>query len=174
MIKSDTRLIGTLAKLHSFKGRFVLISETSISEDIENWESVFLEIEGLLVPFFIDHITITSDTSVIIGFEDIDSSEKAKEFVSSKVFQLLTLAGKEEKIEVVPEHMSGYTVIDKKVGNIGKIDKILDYNQNLLFRIVKGKQEILIPLSEEFIISINHKKKEVIISAPEGLLDLNE
>ena len=171
MNKSDTWLVGNLAKLHSFKGRFLLVSDTYVSEEIENWESVFLDIEGLLVPFFIDYVNLTSDTSAIIGFEDINTSEKAKEFVSCNVYQLQSLAVEQEEV-ALPGHLSGYQVIDKKAGNIGKIDKILDYNQNLLFRIIKGKQEILIPLSDEIILSVNHKKKEVSINAPDGLLDL--
>jgi 16S rRNA processing protein RimM len=172
MNRSDTRLVGTLVKLHSFKGRFVLISETSLSEDIENWESVFLDIEGLLVPFFIDFINLTSDSSAIIGFEDIDSSEKAKDFVSCKVYQLESLI---QEVEEDPafNQLSGYRVIDKTVGLIGTIDKILDYNQNLLFRIVKGKEEILIPVNDDIIKKINHKKKEISIDATEGLLNLN-
>ncbi len=97
MNKSDTQLIGTLAKLHSFKGRYLLISETVLNERINNWESVFLEIEGLLVPFFIDYLSIASESSAIIGFEDIDSSEKAKEFLSSKVYQLASLSGAAEE-----------------------------------------------------------------------------
>jgi len=173
MNKSDTRLIGTLVKLHSFKGRYVLVSETGISEEIENWESVFLEIEGLLVPFFIDFINITSDTSAIIGFEDIDSSDKAKEFIQYNVYQLISLAGAEEE-NVEPEHLSGYKVFDQKTGIIGTVDKILDYNQNLLLRIIKNKQEILIPLNEEIIIKVNHKKKEIVIAVLEGLLGLND
>lgn len=172
MNRSDTRLVGTLVKLHSFKGRFVLISETGLSEDIENWESVFLEIEGLLVPFFIDFINITSDSAVIIGFEDIDSSDKAKDFVSSQVYQLKSLV-KEVEEDAAFDQLSGYRVIDKTLGFIGTIDTILDYNQNLLFRIVKGNQEILIPVNEDIITKINHKKKEIVIDAPAGLLDLN-
>ena len=173
MNRSDTRLIGNLVKLHSFKGRYVLVSDTEINEEIENWESVFLEIEGLLVPFFINYINLTSDTSAIIGFEDIDSSEKASEFLHTAVFQLSSLAGN-EKNEVQPELLSGYKVIDKNKGNIGTIDKILDFNQNLLFRIVKDKQEILIPVHDEFILSVNHKKREITVEVPEGLLDLND
>jgi 16S rRNA processing protein RimM len=173
MNKTDTRLIGTLVKLHSFKGRYVLVSDTEINNDIENWESVFLEIEGLLVPFFINSINLTSDTSAIIGFEDIDTSEKAQEFLHSNVYQLIALAG-DEKIDAKPEQLSGYKVVDKKIGDIGIIDKILDYNQNLLFRIVKGNQKILIPISDEFIHAVDHKKKVITIDVPESLLSIND
>lgn len=169
METSDYRLIGTLVKLHGFKGRYLLVSDISINEEIENWESVFLEIDGLLIPFFIDYIKLSSDTSVIIGFEDIDSPEKAKEFISSPVYQTATLAGEEN---INPVQLQGYRVIDTHAGFIGEIDQILDYSQNLLFRILNDEREILIPVSEEFIIKVNHKKKEILISAPDGLLEL--
>ena len=172
MIKSDTRLIGTLAKLHSFKGRFVLISETSISEDIENWESVFLEIEGLLVPFFIDFVNLTSENASIIGFEEIDSSDIAKDYVHCDVYQLKSLAEEQEDKEE-SKHFSGYLIIDQKTGVIGKVDRMLDYNHNLLFRVLNGQSEILIPINENVILKTDHKKKEILINLPEGLLDLN-
>lgn len=170
---SDTQLIGTLIKLHGFKGRYVLASESVISEKIKKWESVFLQIEGLLVPFFINYISLTSDTSAIIGFEDIDTSDAAQEFVSVNIFQLSKLVGSRKK-EVITDPLIGYSVIDRKVGNIGTVDQLLDYNQNLLLSIRKSKQEILIPLNEEIIVNVNHKKKEITIDAPEGLLDINE
>jgi 16S rRNA processing protein RimM len=171
MIKSDCRYIGTLAKLHSFKGRFVLISDGEINKEIENWESILLEIDGLLVPFFIDSMKITSDSSAIIGFEGINDPEQARELISCKVYQLSAVAIHAEK-DFVQDDLAGYTIIDQKLGSIGEIDQILDYNQNLLFRILKGNREILIPVSEEIIVKVNHKKKEIIMDVPDGLLDL--
>lgn len=172
MNKSDSQIIGTLAKLHGFKGNYMMISENALHDDITNWESVFLDIEGLLVPFFINHVAVVSETSAIIGFEDIDSSEKAKEFLYSKVYQLVSLTGTTENLP--PKDVTGYRIVDRQQGEIGRIAEILDYNQNLLFRILKGKQEILIPVNEEIIVTVNHRKKEIVIDAPEGLLDIND
>ena len=53
MNNSDYREIGVLAKLHGFKGEYVLVSDSTISEEIEDWESVFIEIDGLPVPFLL-------------------------------------------------------------------------------------------------------------------------
>lgn len=169
MVKPGNRLIGTLAKLHGFKGRYLLVSDVAINEEIESWESVFIEVDGLPVPFFIDYVDFTSDSSVIIGFEDIDTPEKAKQFVSCRVYQDAAFAGEDE---FIPTQLKGYKVTDKKEGYVGDIDDILDYSQNLLLRVLKGETEILIPVSDEIIVKVNHKKKEVLIAAPEGLLDL--
>lgn len=169
--KSGCRFIGVLAKLHGYKGEYILTSDVPLDKKIENWESVFLEIEGLLVPFFIVSLEILSDTSAIIGFEDITSSDRAKEFISAHIFQLKKLtSGRKDYNDF--KRLAGYIVIDEKRGEIGHIDQILDYNQNFLFSVLKDKKEILIPINEEIITEINHKSKTVFISAPEGLLDL--
>lgn len=167
MIKSDCRLIGSLVKLHGFKGRFILVLD--LVEEIENWESVFIEIDGLLVPFFIDFINLTSDSSAVIGFEDIDNPDKGKEFVSCNVFQTVELAGEEK---MVPDELKGYNVIDKKVGLIGILYQVLDYNHNVLLRVLNGNDEILIPAN--CVVKVNQRKKDIIISAPDGLIELNK
>lgn len=173
MDKSELILIGILSKLHGYKGAYQLYSERTIDDDIENRESVFLEIQGLLVPFFIESINVTSDSSAVIKFEDIDNPETAKEFVSCNVFvqpkKKSSKASKKQK----EEDFKGYTVIDKAQGNIGAVNDILNYNQNILLSVIKDGNEILIPVSEEIIQSMDHKKKEIHISAPEGLIDLN-
>jgi len=169
--KSDCQLIGVLVKLHGYQGAYNFVSDFYLSEEIKNWESVFLEIEGLLVPFFIDSIDITGDNTAIISFEDVNSSEKAKELLSCRVFQSNKMTGSLEE-NLSPDLLAGYQIIDKKTGPVGIIDQVLNYNQNILFRILKEKREILIPANEEIILKVNHKKKEITIAAPEGLLDI--
>ncbi len=172
MNNSEYREIGTLVKLHGFKGEYVMVSDSMISEEIENWESVFIEIDGLPIPFFIDSLRITSESSVVIGFNDINSQEVAKEFVSCKILQLYTLANYAEETSINQE-LKDYAVIDKTVGNIGVVNQLLDYNHNLLLQIMNGDDEILIPVSGNVIVNIDHVAKQIFIDAPEGLINLN-
>jgi 16S rRNA processing protein RimM len=172
MNNSDYREIGTLAKLHGFKGEYVMVSDIMISEEIEDWESVFIEIDGLPVPFFIESLRITSDSSVVIGFEDIKSEDAAKEFLGNKVFQLFSVADYAEET-VFSQELSGYLVTDKKFGKIGMVDQLLDFNHNLLLQIMNGEEEILIPVSGEIVVNVNHEEKTILIDAPEGLIHLN-
>ncbi len=172
MNNSEYREIGVLAKLHGFKGEYVMVSDSMISEEIEDWESVFIEIDGLPVPFFIESLRITSDSSVVIGFEDIDSSDTAKEFLGNCVLQLFTVADYVDEPSFNQE-LSGYVVIDKTVGKIGIVDQLLDYNHNLILQILNDEEEILIPVSGDTIVRVNHEDKEILIDAPDGLINLN-
>jgi len=42
----------------------------------------------------------------------------------------------------------------------------------MLCRIEINKKEVLIPINESFLKKIDHKKKEVIVELPEGLIDV--
>ena len=170
--KSDCRHIGTLVKLYGYKGEFVLAKDEDIVIETEDWESVFIEIDGLLVPFFIDKIINPSEVTAIISFDGIKLEDKARKFLNMEVFQVLSLVSNQEIIDT--DKLNGYKVIDHKVKYIGIVDGILNYNQNLLLRIINEKKEILIPLVEKIIININHKKQEIYINSPDGLFEIND
>ena len=171
MDKSEFSNIGFLSKLQGYKGEFLLVSDYPFHKNIKKWESVFLEIEGLLVPFFIQSLRITTDSTAIIAFERITSSDTAKEYLSCNVYKEKKLLGN-QKSKFNAESLSGYALIDTKYGIVGTIDSILNYNQNLLFRILSKKTEILIPVTEEYILSIDNQKKVITMQVPDGLLDL--
>ena len=165
--------IGTLAKLHGFKGEYVLVTDISFPQKIEKWESVFIQIDELPIPFFISSLRLTSDSTALITFDDITSSELAKEFVGCKIYQ----TGKESDKKInQPEdnNLNGYKVFDANAGYIGIVDSIIEYSQNILFRILDGDREILIPAIEEYILSVDSAKKEIHIESPEGLLNIND
>lgn len=173
MNRSDLISTGVLSKLHGYKGAYQLYSDQTIDEDIENRESVFLEIQGLLVPFFIESVNVTSDQTAVIKFEDIDNPDTAKEFVSCNVLVSVSKKSAKAKKSQAEDNFVGYQVIDEAFGLVGQVNEILNYNQNILLSVIKAGREVLIPVSEEIILSIDNKKREIHISAPEGLIDLN-
>ncbi len=172
MDKSSCLHIGSLVKLYGYKGEFVLALNESFQIDIEKWESVFIEIDGLLVPFFIENLVLTQDLTAIISFIDLTSEIKAKKFLNFDVYQSKALVNEPQKYDY--ENLKGYNVIDKRTKYLGKVENIVNYNQNLLLRIINENKEIFVPLVDNIITKINHKKKEIKINAPDGLLDLND
>lgn len=172
MKKTDCKLIGTIAKPHGYKGQMVLVSENDLPDDLENWESVFVEIDGLLVPFFFKDINHTHNDSAIIQFEELENVDLIGELIHCNVYSPIKKGKKKRNQPADLNELEGYTVIDKLHGNIGLASEILDYNQNLLLKILKGQKEILIPIQESIIENIDDKTKTIYINAPEGLIDL--
>lgn len=173
MKKTDCKLLGTLSKPHGYKGHMVIIAESSLPDDFEDWESVFVEIDGLLVPFLFDDVNHTHDDSAIVRFEDYENIDLINELLHCRVYAPLNKFRKKKGRRFEISDLEGYNVIDSTHGEIGVVSEILDYNQNVLLRIDKKGQEILIPAQEPIVENIDSKKKIIYINAPEGLLDIN-
>lgn len=159
MKKADCKLLGTLSKPHGYKGQMVLIAENSLPENFEDWESVFVEIDGLLVPFLFDDVNHSHTDSAIVHFEDYDNIDLIGELVHAKVYAPLTNFRKKRNRSFDISDLEGYMVTDHQSGDLGIVEEILDYNQNVLLRILKNGKEILIPAIEPIIDSIDKRKK---------------
>jgi 16S rRNA processing protein RimM len=168
----DYYFLGTLSKTHGVNGELVLKLNNPEANDMEETGPVFIEFDGLLVPFFVNGLFSKNYDSVVVKFEDLDSAEQASEFVNCKVFSPYIVSPVSDEPFTNPASMIGYEVIDKKYGNIGKIEEFVPTPNNPLFRIMKSKREILLPVNDEFILDIDDTNKTVSIDAPEGLIDL--
>ncbi len=170
--KEDYFLIGTLVKTRGVSGELIINPGNLNLKDIEEMESVFIEFDGLLVPFFIDHITSKGSTSVSVKFDSIDTEDQAAEYINCKVYSTSLHKMEEEPLLDQAKSLKGFQVVDQKFGNLGIIDEFLDVSNNPLFKIKKGTREILLPVNEEFIIDIDEHKRIITVQTPEGLVDL--
>jgi 16S rRNA processing protein RimM len=171
MNKSDCFILGYISRYVGLKGELAFSLDTDSPERYANINTVFIDINGALVPFFISKITVKG-TNAVASLEGIDTIQKAEELVKQTLYLPLTflppLTGKKFYFHEMP----GYKVMDKTHGDIGIIDEVLDLPQHAVFQIKQGEIEILIPANEQFIVSINREAKELLIDAPEGLIDI--
>jgi 16S rRNA processing protein RimM len=169
---NDCIEIGQFTRLHGYKGQVILKLNSFNFDEIEDMEWVFVLIDGLPVPFFISEFSERNSESLLVNLEDIRSIDKAKPLVNAKVYikvQDLKTNGKPKSRFPLS---IGYKVIDKTKGYIGIFDSFIDNADNPLLCIMNNKKEILLPLQEEFLISIDDNLKEIIVNCPSGLLDI--
>jgi 16S rRNA processing protein RimM len=169
---SDCLLLGKISKTHGIRGQVILRYNNLGFEDIIKMESVFIEIDGLPVPFFIDEYSERNNESLVLTLEDICTESQAKLLVDKRVFVKSSSFKKSKILLNQPETYIGYKVVDKKHGDIGILKEVLDIYQNPLYKIKDGKKEILIPIHPEFIIKIDNKLKIILVDTPPGLTSL--
>lgn len=171
MTKNECFNLGYISKRVGNFGDLAFVLDVDDPKRYQKLESVFVELNNTLVPFFIKKIQLRGNIAVV-SIEGIDSIEKAEEIVRSGIYLPLSflppLTGKKFYFHEMP----GYTVIDKKYGAIGLVEEVLDYPQQAIFQIKFGEHEILIPAKDEFIVSIDRNTKQLELDAPEGLIDL--
>lgn len=89
MIKQEeVYKIGRLGKPHGVHGEIQLQFNDDVF-DTADADYLVLEVEGILVPFFIEEYRFRSDEIALMKFEDIDTEEKARQLTGCSVFFLV-------------------------------------------------------------------------------------
>lgn len=171
MNKDACYLLGHITKLHGLSGEVTAFFDVDFPEDYQNMESVFVEINNKLVPFFVETLEITPKKN-ILKFEDIDSAEAAEELIGTDLYLPLSalppLSGKAFYFHEI----IGFTVIDKTFGEVGPITDVYPgTNQDLIACDHNGK-EVLFPISDELIEKVEREEKRLYVELPEGLIEI--
>jgi len=169
MIKQEeVYKIGRLGKAHGVKGEVSFQFDDDIFDRVDA-DYLVLDIDGILVPFFMEEYRFRNDTVCLVKFCDIDTQQRAQELTGCDVYFPRALA---EEAEEVPSLASlvDFDIIDMSNGKtIGRIAAIDDSTVNILFELEDGT---LIPASDELIEDIDSTSHTITMHLPEGLLDL--
>jgi 16S rRNA processing protein RimM len=135
-------------------------------------ESVFLEIEGRLVPFFVSESEYSGADILKLTFEDYGSIDKIGEFTGCRVFLTSEMLVFDKTDDI--QDLVGYKVSVQDKRFLGLIKEVIpNSGQWLLSVISEQNREILIPFHDHFILNIDKKKKILIMDIPEGLTEIN-
>ena len=167
----DYLRLGKLVAAHGLKGELVLKHELGKKSTLKDLKTVFIEEKkNHFLPWFISATHIKSEEETYLKLEGVDVRESAIKLTQKNVWvteeEFKKLAAKSS-----PVNLLGYTVINEK-NSLGKILEVIEQPHQLLFKLEINNKEALIPMNENTLKKIDHKKKEVIVELPEGLLDI--
>lgn len=167
----DHFYLGKIVKKHGFDGKVHLYLDTDEPYEYENLEMVFLNISGSLVPYFIDKIQIQGNKA-LASFMDVVSADDAELLIDKEMYLPLSMLPVLEGNKFYFHEAKGMTIIDRSMGELGKVETVLEYPNQAVFQVYHKNKEVLIPISDEIIIEFNRKDKFILVNSPDGLLDL--
>lgn len=174
MIKPEEVIrIGKILKPHGVKGELSMLCENDCFDRSDDCDYLIGDMDGILVPFFIESYRFKGNASVLIKFDDIDTVEQAERMTGITIYFPKKYLAEEESECPPEEFLNGYTISDIHSGYIGTIKHIENATINILLVVERGEEEILIPFHEEFICEVNEEKHAIIMNLPEGLVQLN-
>ena len=143
-------------------GEVVLSRPADSPQDLNVQELVFIEFDGLPVPFYFESLQ-EKGNRLIVKFEDVDTLAQAEELVGREV----RFAAEEEEEE---DTLIGLRVRDSRTRRIiGEIVDFSDYGGNIVLTVeTEDRGEVLLPLHEELIVNIHGEV--ITLDIPEGLL----
>ena len=168
MIKQeDVYRIGRLGKAHGVKGEISLLCDDDVFDRVDA-DYLVLDVDGILVPFFIEEYRFRTDSVVLVKFDGIDTQERARELTGSDVYFPRALADESDFPSL--SMLVGFAIVDADTGKqVGSIASIDNSTANLLFELEDGR---LIPAHDELIADIDQQARTIAMHLPDGLLDL--
>jgi len=163
--------IGYIQRTHGIKGEFQITWDESLNVNPQDLESVFVEIDGIPIPFFISSAKHKSDDRIIAKFDEVDDLYTAEELVGRKVLILSKFVPEDDDLEL--KDLVGYTVVSENDVVVGVITNYEEFNLNSIFYVnTPTNSEIILPAVEDLVIEVDVEAKIVKMEIPVGLIDL--
>ena len=172
MLKEECFYLGKIVSKFSFKGEVLIKLDTDEPEAYTKMESVFVDYNDNLVPFFIEKSSLHKSDLLRAKFEDVDTEEDADDLMKCDIYLPLSQLPELEDDQFYFHEIIGFTAEDVNFGIIGTIKSINDNNAQALFEIEKDDKQILIPVIDDFISKVDKKNKKIILDTPPGLIDI--
>ncbi|UXX80766.1 ribosome maturation factor RimM [Reichenbachiella carrageenanivorans] len=170
MTVDDCYQIGHVIKTHGLKGDVQLFLDVDNPLEYQNLESVLVQQNSALIPFFIEHIQINS-SKAIAKFEEIDDVEEAKALVASPIFLPLNNLPDLADDEYYLHQLVGMDLYDKgKL--IGQVKELFEIGPQELISVIHQGKEVLIPLKDEIILKVDIETNRIDADIPDGLIDI--
>ena len=169
MIKrKDVYKIGRLGKAHGVKGEVSFQFDDDIFDRVDA-DYLVLDIDGILVPFFMEEYRFRSDSVCLVKFCNVDTQQRAQELTGCDVFFPRALAEEGDEMPSL-SMLVGFEIVNvangKAIGHIAAID---DSTANILFEMEDG---MLIPANDDLIEVIDAEQQQIKMNIPQGLLEI--
>ena len=173
MIRKETVYkIGKIGKPHGVDGEVSFHFDDDVF-DRTDADYLILDIDGILVPFFIDEYRFKTDETALVRFADIDTQDKARNLTGCEVYFPREHSDSDGDTLSWAE-IVGYHVVDARSGRpVGEIRSVDDSTINTLFELVTANgDDLLVPASDDLIVNVDTDGRKIEMQLPEGLLDI--
>lgn len=166
---TDSFYIGYISKTRGLKGEVQLFFEFDDYEALE-LDVLFLEMDRKLVPFFVDDLKIQANRTAYLFLEDIDHIDKARPLVRKKVYLPHSKLPERSPDDFRISDLKGFTVCDLSHGELGQIVEVHEYPQQFVAAVDYRGKELMFPLNDDLIVSIDQENRRLQVNLPEGLV----
>jgi len=167
----DCYILGNVIKTHGLNGEISILLDVDDPSEYKGLESVFVDISGKLVPFFIESIHLQKENKALVAFEDVEDLNAAREIVGCNLYLPLTNLPKLGNGKYYFHELLGFEVYNGDI-LLGHVINIYELPQNNLLAVDHQEKEVLIPLEDGIILTVDTENKKIITELPEGLLEV--
>lgn len=164
-------MLGKITRRHGLAGNLVLKLDTDIPEFYKKIESVFVEINGLLVPFFIDKQQWLKGDTKLVGFKNL-SEMQVDGLVGKDVYLPLSTLPELSGTSFYYHEVIGYKLVDSEGKDFGQIQSVNDQTAQHYFLTTLGETQLVVPIIKDWILEVDRDGKIIKMQLPDGLMEV--
>jgi 16S rRNA processing protein RimM len=107
-----------------------------------------------------------------LKFDDISNEADADALMKCELYLPLDLLPKLEGTKFYFHEVIGFQLNDENFGPVGVVKGINDSTAQALFEVDRDGTEILIPMNDDFIKTLDRTAKTITVNTPPGLIEL--
>ena len=158
--------VAQVLKSNGTDGELLLSFFDIAPEDIDLQEPVFIEFDGLPVPFYFESFTPRGNNRALVRLTGVRSLKDADELAGQSVYADYF----EEEEE---EDLVGWMVCNAEGQTVGTVVDYEDIPGNLCLWVERPDgEQVLLPFHEDLILSMEESTQTITMSIPEGILEL--
>jgi 16S rRNA processing protein RimM len=164
--------LGQVIKPHGKDGALVIYIDADDPTEYTTLESVLVDINGSLVPFFIEHIQLVKEKRAIARFDGVTSMQEAENLRSKALYLPLASLPPLPEGQFYYHDIIDYLVVDEREGSLGRVSAVYTAPSQDLLVMHYQEKEVLIPVQDHIVIRADHEQKQLLVALPDGLLDV--
>ena len=173
MQQKDCFELGKITRTHGLQGDVVIYLDVDNPEEYANLDILLLEIRNKLLPYTLTSFNLYKTKQAIVNLEEVKSLEEAEALQNTRLFLPLdVLPNITEDDNFYLHEVINFDIIDQNMGKLGFIKEFIETGVQNLINMEYKNQEILIPLNDEIVLTINREKKELYTNLPKGLIEV--
>lgn len=168
----DRLEVGKIVNTHGLKGEVKIVTWTDYPEVFEDLEYVFAKKKTEEIKLNLKNVKYQKN-NIIAKFSEINSIEEAE------TFKNCVLTAERDMLGELPEgvyyiaDLIGCEVFSDEGENLGKISDVFNTGANDIYAVsLPQRKDMLIPVTDDTVKSVDIENKKVIVHLIEGLEDL--
>lgn len=171
MRKEDCYFLGKITRKHGLSGNVILKLDTDQPELYKKLESIFVEINGLLVPFFIEKVVWSKQDNLNLLFKN-SNENLVEQLLGKNVFLPLSTLPKLTGNQFYYHEVIGFEILEEDGKTCGEIVSVNDQTAQHYFILNFAQKEVVIPIIKDWILEVNRDDKFIKMRLPEGLMEI--
>ncbi|CAJ1199251.1 ribosome maturation factor RimM [Companilactobacillus nantensis] len=164
--------VGTIVNTHGIKGELRIIPITDFPEDrFKAGAKLYLKNKDQVTEFTVES-SRPHKSFILLKMKGYDNINDVEKYVKSELFADGEEISDLNEGEFLYKQIIGLTVVDKDLGEIGKVTEILELGSNDVW-VVKGPKykEVLLPYIADVVKEVDLDNSVVNVEIPDGLID---